>query len=136
MVPFAPVRDAGGDQGWRAAGHAPHSRPASREGLRPAARRAEAMVAVISRSGQARGPGGGSQVGEDRVVAGFGGAAGGPEQAVVAVALGLPADPPGEMAQVAAPRRGPARRWRGARGSSKRGDWRPVQAGRPGPGAG
>src|SRR5260370_26871772 len=49
--------------------------------------------------GQPGRPGGGGQPGERSVVAGFGGAAGGPEQAVVPVALLLLPDPGGEVAQ-------------------------------------
>src|SRR5690348_2783024 len=47
-------------------------------------------------------PRGVREVGQDGLVAGFGGAAGGPEQAVVPVALVLPFHPGGEVAQVAA----------------------------------
>ena len=47
-------------------------------------------------------PGGDGESGERGLVASFGGPAGGPEQAVVPVALVLPFHPGGEVAQVAA----------------------------------
>src|SRR5206468_11629557 len=52
--------------------------------------------------GQPGRPGGGRELGEHGLVAGFGGTAGGPEQAVVPVAFVLLLDPGGEVAQVAA----------------------------------
>src|SRR5207244_5388591 len=52
--------------------------------------------------GQPGGAGRGRELGQDGLVAGFGGAAGGPEQAVVPVSFVLLLDPGGEVAQVAA----------------------------------
>src|SRR5260221_14056439 len=54
-------------------------------------RRSDLLVA------EAAGAGGGRQLGEGCFVAGFGGAAGGPEQAVVAIALVLLLDPGGQV---------------------------------------
>src|SRR5437667_11553713 len=52
--------------------------------------------------GQPGGAGRGRELGQDRLVTGFGGAAGSPEQAVVPVSFVLLLDPCGEVAQVAA----------------------------------
>ena len=60
--------------------------------------------------GEAGRPGGRREVGEHRLVSGLGGAAGGPEQAVVAVALVLLGHPGGEAAQIPA-----VGRWRAGR---------------------
>src|SRR5262249_14509868 len=78
--------------------------------------------------GQPGGAGGVREFGQDRLVAGFGGAAGGPEQAVVPVALLLLTDPGGEVAEVAALRPG---RPDGdvPPGFEQAGDLSPVQAG-------
>src|SRR5205823_7243648 len=52
--------------------------------------------------GQPGGAGRGLELGQDGLIAGFGGAAGGPEQAVVPVSFVLLLDPGGEVAQLAA----------------------------------
>src|SRR5262249_35754084 len=72
-------------------------------------------------------PGCGHEFGQDGFVAGFGGTAGGPEQAVVPVALVLLLDPGGEVAQVAA--LNPGRAGGGvAFGFEQAGDLAPIQA--------
>src|SRR5205823_5167153 len=77
--------------------------------------------------GEPGGPGRVGEFGQDRLVAGFGGAAGGPEQAVVPVALVLPFDPGGEATQLAA--LGPGWPDGGALlGFDQAGDLVPVQA--------
>src|SRR5215831_19870497 len=77
--------------------------------------------------GEAGRPGCGREFGQDGFVAGFGGAAGGPEQAVVPVALVLLLDPGSEVTEVPVLKLG--RPGGGvALGVEQAGDLAPVQA--------
>src|SRR5690349_3834092 len=77
--------------------------------------------------GQPGGAGRGCEFGQDGLVASFGGAAGGPEQAVVPVSFVLLPDPGAEVAQVAALNPGQLNA-RVAFGFEQAGDFAPVQA--------